>query len=268
MPQLDAGKDVILAVHSYGGLPGAVAAKGLSKEERMADGKEGGIVGLLFICALVARTGDSLLSILPGRVFDPWVIQYDNGQLGVRDPKQVFYADVPSPQDRAAIDALRNQSRASLSTPGGPPAWPDAVYDDRRSYFRTLDDQSIPAVAQKAFLDGSGVQWIIPPPPPIVLDPPPRYLRRITNPTFRISPMPLPHNLFKLLAIKLPNGMFFIRIAFEIREPPFHVVTQRHHQPIRSIGGAHTQPRAAGVHDLELPVRMSIGGLVFHGTQK
>ena len=181
MPQIDAGKEVILAVHSYGGLPGAVAAKGLSKEERMADGKEGGIIGLIFICALVTRTGDSLLSILPGQVFDPWVIQYvssadhvypvsgishgvilqDDGQLGVRNPKQVFYADVPSPQDWAAIDALRNQSRASLSTPGGPPAWSDAVYNERRSYFRTLDDQSIPAVAQKAFLDNSGVQWSV-----------------------------------------------------------------------------------------------------------
>lgn len=76
MPLIDDGKEVILAVHSYGGLPGAAAAKGLSKTEVTAAGKKGGVVGLIFICALIAKEGDSLLSILPGQVFDPWVIQY------------------------------------------------------------------------------------------------------------------------------------------------------------------------------------------------
>ena len=76
LPQIDAGKDVILAMHSYGGCPGAVAAKGLSKAELAAKGKKGGIVGLIFICAFLANEGDSLLSKLPGHVFDPWVISY------------------------------------------------------------------------------------------------------------------------------------------------------------------------------------------------
>ena len=76
LPQIDAGKDVVLAMHSYGGCPGAVAAKGLSKAELTAKGKKGGIVGLLFICAFIANEGDSLLSKLPGQVFDPWVISY------------------------------------------------------------------------------------------------------------------------------------------------------------------------------------------------
>ena len=76
MPQINAGKDVVLVMHSYGGCPGAAAAKGLSKADLTAKGKEGGIIGLLFICAFLAKEGDSLLSKLPGRVFDPWVIQY------------------------------------------------------------------------------------------------------------------------------------------------------------------------------------------------
>ncbi len=76
MPHINAGKDVVLAMHSYGGCPGAAAAKGLSKAELAAQGKKGGIIGLLFICAFVAKEGDSLLSKLPGNVFDPWVIEY------------------------------------------------------------------------------------------------------------------------------------------------------------------------------------------------
>ncbi|KAL8726560.1 MAG: hypothetical protein Q9181_005997 [Wetmoreana brouardii] len=75
MPLLDAGKTVVLAMHAYGGLPGAAAAKGLSEAERRAAGQPGGILGLIFINALLAHEGQSLLSILPGQVFDPWVIQ-------------------------------------------------------------------------------------------------------------------------------------------------------------------------------------------------
>lgn len=76
MPQLDAGKQVILAMHSYGGCPGATAGHGLSVTERQAAGRPGGIVGIVFIAAFLAKEGQSLLSSLPGKVFDPWVVQY------------------------------------------------------------------------------------------------------------------------------------------------------------------------------------------------
>lgn len=73
-PELDLGKDVILVMHSYGGSPGAAAAKGNSKSERAAAGKQGGIIGLIFVCAFLANEGDSLKSKLPGQELDPWCI--------------------------------------------------------------------------------------------------------------------------------------------------------------------------------------------------
>lgn len=76
LPQIEAGKDVIVLSHSYGGSPGSAAAKGLSKVERRASGKKGGVIGLLYIAAILPPEGRSLLSLLPGNVFDPWVIQY------------------------------------------------------------------------------------------------------------------------------------------------------------------------------------------------
>lgn len=73
-PELDQGNEVILMMHSYGGCPGAAAAKGLSKNERAAEGKKGGIIGLVFMCAFVANENDSLKSKLPGQQLDPWNI--------------------------------------------------------------------------------------------------------------------------------------------------------------------------------------------------
>lgn len=72
LPLLEDGKDVVLVMHSYGGLPGGAAAKGLSKSERGSEGQPGGVIGLVFLAAFLAREGDSLLGALGGKL-DPWI---------------------------------------------------------------------------------------------------------------------------------------------------------------------------------------------------
>lgn len=72
LPLLEDEKDVVLVMHSYGGLPGGAAAKGLSKSERESQGLPGGVIGLVFLAAFLAREGDSLVSALGGRL-DPWI---------------------------------------------------------------------------------------------------------------------------------------------------------------------------------------------------
>lgn len=66
LPLLDAGKDVIVLSHSYGGFVGGAAAKGLSKSERAAEGKEGGVVGLIFVAAFLGKEGQDLLGAVGG----------------------------------------------------------------------------------------------------------------------------------------------------------------------------------------------------------
>ena len=66
-PLLDSGKDVILVMHSYGSIPGTAAAVGLSRAERRSAGLGGGIVGLIFIAAFIAKEGDSPKSIGGGK---------------------------------------------------------------------------------------------------------------------------------------------------------------------------------------------------------
>lgn len=73
LPLLEEEKDVVLLMHSYGGCPGGAAAKGLSKSERRAAGQKGGIIGLVFLAAFLARDGDSLLSAAGGK-WDSWVL--------------------------------------------------------------------------------------------------------------------------------------------------------------------------------------------------
>lgn len=65
------GKDVMLYLHSYAGLPGSSAIAGLSKAERSAKGEQGGIIGLIYQSAFVPKPGDTLLQMIGGN-YAPW----------------------------------------------------------------------------------------------------------------------------------------------------------------------------------------------------
>lgn len=73
LSQVDNGLEVVLVMHSYGGCPGAAAAQGLGKRERKTAGKPGGVIGLIFICAMIADEGESIVSIFPGGVLLEWI---------------------------------------------------------------------------------------------------------------------------------------------------------------------------------------------------
>lgn len=67
------GKDVLLFLHSYAGMPGAAAATGLAKSQRAREGKVGGVIGLLFLGAFVVPEGLSCAG-LQGGSLPPWIL--------------------------------------------------------------------------------------------------------------------------------------------------------------------------------------------------
>lgn len=67
-----AGKDVILVLHSYGGIPGTESAKGMLKKDREAEQKSGGIISIVYVTAFLLPLGASLGSFLGD--MPPWVI--------------------------------------------------------------------------------------------------------------------------------------------------------------------------------------------------
>jgi pimeloyl-ACP methyl ester carboxylesterase len=62
-------KDVIVIMHSYGGIVGTQAiTEVLSKAWREKEGKKGGVVRLLYLCAYVMGMGQSASSLDPGMI--------------------------------------------------------------------------------------------------------------------------------------------------------------------------------------------------------
>lgn len=68
------GKEVLLAAHSYGGVPGCQTVSGLERSKRKAEGKAGGVVHVLFIAALLVEQNQKLVEALENGKLPPWAV--------------------------------------------------------------------------------------------------------------------------------------------------------------------------------------------------
>lgn len=70
---LESGKDIVLVVHSYAGLPGQEACKGLSKKEREGRGEKGGVLRYVVINGLVLPEGFESVAMGDYGKFPGWM---------------------------------------------------------------------------------------------------------------------------------------------------------------------------------------------------
>lgn len=66
--EADRGQDVVVFMHSYGGIVGTESCRGLGKKERVAAGKKGGVVRLIYCTAFLV--GEGGLSATGGEMMD------------------------------------------------------------------------------------------------------------------------------------------------------------------------------------------------------
>ncbi|KAL8302442.1 hypothetical protein RB593_000947 [Gaeumannomyces tritici] len=70
---VDAGKEVVLVAHSYGGLATSNGVEGLGVRQREAEGKKGGVMSHVFVTAMAVEPGRSLESIRPDGDVPEWM---------------------------------------------------------------------------------------------------------------------------------------------------------------------------------------------------
>lgn len=59
------GKEVVVVMHSYGGIPGTESVKGRTRRDIAAQAKKGGVVALVYMAAFLISAGQSVDSSLP-----------------------------------------------------------------------------------------------------------------------------------------------------------------------------------------------------------
>ncbi|KAM0331399.1 hypothetical protein ACHAQA_003072 [Verticillium albo-atrum] len=70
-PILDAGEEIVVLSHSYGGIPGSAVVEGNAIEDRAAQGLKGGIKAAIYVAAFaVPQRGLSVLDAVGGKYAD------------------------------------------------------------------------------------------------------------------------------------------------------------------------------------------------------
>ncbi|KAF3025916.1 hypothetical protein E8E14_014904 [Neopestalotiopsis sp. 37M] len=118
----DAGKDILVVMHSYGGVAGTQAAQGLIKTERQKQGKPGGIVGLAYMTCLVPELGQpaSTRATTPPKGAKPLMAVGEDGWFYYPDVSLVatrVFSDMPYEEGLKWGKLLVKHSAASFASP-------------------------------------------------------------------------------------------------------------------------------------------------------
>ncbi|KAI1366744.1 alpha/beta-hydrolase [Xylaria arbuscula] len=133
----EAGCDVLLVTHSYGGTPATESVRGLTKTQRRLQGKHGGIVGFAYMTSLVPEA-----LMLVGE--DDW-FYYPDPTLTA----EIVFSDLPLEEGKEWGSKLVKHSAASFTsnlTYGG-------YKDVPVSYLIAEGDRSISPAYQRSRID-------------------------------------------------------------------------------------------------------------------
>lgn len=154
----DAGKEVVVVMHSYGGIPGTEAIKGLSRIDRKEKALEGGVVALVYMCAWMVAEGESVFSSGGGRggKGGPSKVRVDGNYLYHLDPVSMFYHDIPVEEAEELKKKLKHHSRPTMGSPITYAAWKHVP----TTYLLCKQDQTIPYERQVKMVEDAGVAGI------------------------------------------------------------------------------------------------------------
>ncbi|KAL3443284.1 alpha/beta-hydrolase [Aspergillus insuetus] len=147
------GKEVIIVMHSYAGIPGTECVKSFARKHLAAQGKKGGVVGLVYIAAFLVPAGASVASFLPDGL-DSFMTLKDD-KMYPKKPKEMFYGDLDDEAASKYLAEIVPHAPEAMHTP----LTYAAYYDVPTSYILCARDVGFPLFAQRkiAGIPGEGV---------------------------------------------------------------------------------------------------------------
>jgi pimeloyl-ACP methyl ester carboxylesterase len=150
----DAGNDVVVVVHSAGGITGSEGTINLSKSERQAAGKSGGVVRMVYICAFAAPEGVGLYHAIGGPA--EWHSIREKSSIPL-DPVDHFYHDVDPEVAKQAVEKLGRHSVAAKWSVPTYAAWKHIP----STYMVCEEDRGIPLAAQEAMISAPRANFTV-----------------------------------------------------------------------------------------------------------
>lgn len=150
--ETNAGRDVIVIAHSYGGMVGNSAIKGFAQPrdavETSSSATTGHVIGLILIASGCTLTGLAFMDPFFGHPPPSWRVNKATGFAElVVPPRGLFYHDLPKDEAEYWVSQLTSQSLKALFE-GGEHAY--AGWMDVPVWFiGTIEDRGLPVLAQR-----------------------------------------------------------------------------------------------------------------------
>ncbi|KAF4811522.1 putative methylesterase 11 [Colletotrichum siamense] len=154
---VDNSEEVVLFMHSYGGVVGSEACRGLDTATRKREGKPGGIFRLIFCAAFLLPEGVSLIDMLQGQPL-PWFRLSENDTIvDAERPVEICYNDLDEEAAAEAVLGLKCHSYRTFFSKLTYAAWRDIPV----TYILCERDNAIPPPAQQQMIDASKVDVVV-----------------------------------------------------------------------------------------------------------
>lgn len=145
------GRDVIIVAHSYGGMVGNSAMKGLARPKQntftATKDPSGHVIGLVLIASFFTQTGVGFMEGFGGKPPPSWTMDSKSGFVIISDDlRDLFYHDLPEEEGNYWVSKFAKQSLKAF-VEGGEHAyagWQDVPV----WYLETSQDHAFPVQAQ------------------------------------------------------------------------------------------------------------------------
>ncbi|KAH7554706.1 Alpha/beta hydrolase fold-1 [Bipolaris maydis] len=144
---IDAGNDVVVICHSWGGMVTGSGLMGLSKAEREQKGKKGGVIRTGYMTAFIVDIGVSMMDAAGGKPA-PW-FGIQNRYVYVKDPN-VLYNDLPPAEQQKWGEKLQCHAYDTFYAKATAASWKKIP----TNYLLCEDDLAIPREGQQAMIEG------------------------------------------------------------------------------------------------------------------
>ncbi|KAL1858046.1 hypothetical protein Daus18300_010158 [Diaporthe australafricana] len=149
---VDEGKNVMVVMHSYGGLVGSNAIpEDLSSQSRRQRGLDGGVFHLFYFAAFILEEGKSVLDTFgegPNNDIKP------NGRFTMKETASTIYHDLPPEEARYWASKIIDQSYAVQTQPITRTAYKYIP----STYIMAEDDHALPLQYQEMFAKTTGAE--------------------------------------------------------------------------------------------------------------
>ncbi|KAK8034592.1 hypothetical protein PG993_009587 [Apiospora rasikravindrae] len=162
-PLLEEGREIVVFMHSYGGVYGPESLEGTSKKERMSKGLQGGVVAVIFAAAYVASKGVSAIDTMgldPDNLPDYLEHDRSTGLVGFKKAaaKAMLFHDLPDVEGDRLADLLPKQPFTCFSTPVQWDPYHDPNFKGLIGYIHTEADRILPLERQQHYVKSAGIE--------------------------------------------------------------------------------------------------------------